>query len=281
MATITQITDPEARFVNTTRQTPANGRGFWNRQGIDWTWRYEYQPNQPKIGTQAEKSLAHWAVAAGCYGYQIILNRLGHLRDLSPSERGLYGPATRDAVKAMQSATRDPADDRPLYVDGTIGQSDARALLTPIIDAAETEHGIPDRLLRGETNLESRLDLGAVGYYIYYSALRKQPDGTLANVVEYRGVDRGASQINSASNAHVTWAQSYDPYFAVDWSAERMRGYYDLYKRRYPEQATEVLWDAALLAHNNPTAAGSLARNGLPPTDSAAKYVNEAKAARY
>lgn len=265
------LVNPE-RFIDHATHQPRYGRGCWNRHGkANGSWRYEWIETLPKIGTNAEQSLDAWATCAGCYAYQSLLIRGGYLRELEPPERGIFGPATKGAVQDMQRNNKNPANGRALTVDGTIGRADAAALLTPVIDQAEARQRIPNHLLRGETALESGyLDCGALGSYIWYG-----------DELEYRGVDRSVSQINSHSNEQVTWEQAFNPVFSINWSAERMRNYYDQFRRAYPDQTNVVLWDAALCAHNSPLNAWSWARRGAPPNDVAAKYVSACKAARY
>lgn len=262
----TQV-NPES-LINPEAGTPTFGRGAWTRRGIEFDYRYALNPvGQPRIGSVAERSLDHWAVAAGCYAIQSRLVSLGHMAPVADGERGLFGPRTKAAVQAFQKVTKDPEYFVSLVVDGTVGKSDARALFTPLIDAAESAYHIPDRFLLGETNHESRLDPGAVGYYIFY------PD--------YRGVDRSVSQINSKYNMQVTWADAYNVKEALDWSGRRLRKAYDSFKIKYPFQALSVLWDAALCNHNNPSAANLWAKTGSAPTPAAAKYVFDTKEARY
>lgn len=266
MSTFLQV-DP-LRFIDVVRGVPATGRGAWTREGIGFEYRYMLSTDPAlRIGTLAEKSLAHWAVAAGCWAIQKRLIDLGHMAALSDGEKGIFGPKTVAAVKKFQEGGVDPEGDVELVIDGIVGRSDARALYTPLLDVAEVKYQIPDRLLLGQTYHESRLDPGAVGYYIYY------PD--------YRGVDRGMSQINSRFQEKVTWRQAFDPWFSFDWSAESLRRAYDRFKAQYPTRALSVLWDAALCNHNNPYAASQWAKYGYAPTDLAAAYVNAVKAARY
>lgn len=260
--TIFTRVDPE-RFIDPARQLPPNGRGAWVKQGIDFNYRYCLAPDgAARIGTVAERSLAHWSVAAGCYAIQQRLVSLGLMEPVGSTEAGVFGPRTDEAVRKFQSGATDPESGNALAVDGIVGTSDARALFTPVIDAAEAAYAIPGHLLRGECNHESRLDPGGCGYYIYYSS------GTA-----YRGVDRGPLQINALANPQVSWAQAYDFSFAADWSAKRMRGYYDQFKARYPGQGDDLYWRAAVLAHNNPSAAGTYARTGVITSASAAAYV--------
>jgi len=265
VATLHQV-DPE-KFIDKSSK-PANGRGAWTKTGIDFDYRYAVSddPTQ-RIGTRAQVSLGHWAVAAGSYAIQLRLIQLGHMDPLADSERGIFGPRTKTAVIDFQLVNKDPDGGAQLVHDGTIGRSDARALFTPLILAAEEANNIPDRLLLGETNHESAMDPGAVGYYIYY------PD--------YRGVDRGMSQINSAANSSVSWLSSFNPQFSLSWSSQRLRSYYDKFKKSYPKQPSAVLWDAAVCAHNNPSAAGKWASSGSAPTEAAALYVTSVKNARY
>jgi hypothetical protein len=259
--------DPES-FISTKAGTPEHGRGAWTRTGIDFDYRYRVHPKpKQRIGNRAEVSLDHWAVAAGSYAIAKRLNSLGYLNTIDESRLGVYNLRIARAVKRFQADNHDPDGNVKLTVDGTVGRSDARALFTPLITAAETKYGIPRRLLLGETNHESALDPGAIGYFIFY------PD--------YRGVDRGMSQINSKANEQVSWMKAYDPEYSIDWSAKRMRGYFDLYHKLYPERKKSVLWLAAVCAHNNPWAASQWAKTGVAPTDSSAHYVNSVRNARF
>ena len=155
--------NPET-FIVRREHTPEHGRGSWNKTGkANSSWRYEYIKGKPKIGSNAEQSLDAWATCAGSYAFQLLLIDAGYLRPLEKSEMGLYGQLTLDAVKKMQGERTDPETGAPLDVDGTIGQSDARALVTPILDLAEAEFAIPDHYLRGETNQESQAGSGLAG----------------------------------------------------------------------------------------------------------------------
>lgn len=266
----TQV-DPTT-FINTRKAQPANGRGAWTGSGMPYR-DYRYRINktdEKRLGTQAEASLDAWAVSAGTNAIHERLVDLNIMLPTGPGEKGVYGPRTEEAVRTFQSKNRDPDGNQPLTTDGTVGRSDARALFTPLVRAAQVLYDIPDNLLVGEVNHESRLDPGAIGYYIYY--------GTDS---DYRGVDRAMFQINSEANNQVTWTQAFDPAFAADWSGKRMRDYYNRYSTQYPKQSRDVLWDAAVLAHNNPSAAQKLAKNGYYSTPTAASYVTSVKNARY
>ena len=173
-------------------------------------------------------------------------------------------------MEAFQKVSIDPDGGVLLTVDGTVGKSDARSLFTPVIRGAQRKYDIPNGLLVGQTNHESVMDPGAVGYYIYYGS-----------DLEYRGVDRGPSMINSKYNTQVTWLQAFDFAFAVDWSGQRLRSTFDRYRDRYPDRARAVLWDAAVCYHNSEVWGNDWARLGAAPNDQAAKYVNSVKAAAF
>lgn len=257
--------DP-ASFVDEVSE-PAHGRGAWNRNGIDFDYRYAVAPaGEQRIGTRCEDGLAYWAVGAGCLAIQRRLSTLDFY-DMIADERGVFNRRMRTAVKAFQLQNVDPMTGAQLESDGTVGTTDARALFTPVVLEMEVKYSIPDKLLLGETVHESAMDPGAVGYYIYY------PD--------YRGVDRGMSQINSRANGVVSWKDAFSPPFSLDWSGRRMRTIYDQFKGTYPTTSEFELWNAAVCAHNNPSAAARWARDGFPPTTDAAKYVEAVRNSTY
>lgn len=270
MATVEEV-NPE-QFIDPEHKEPAFGRGAWNKQGIDFDYRYMRAPKgEPLLGTECEVSLARWAVGAGV---KAIQNRLITLKittvDELGSERLKFGTKTANAVKEFQSQNSDPASGDDLVVDGIVGMSDARALWTSVCNQAEEDKQIPDHLLRGQMNHESLLDPGAVGYYIYYG-----------EELSYRGVDRGMAMINSAANPHITWTETFQPAFSIKWSADRMRSTFDSYNEDYPKRRDAVLWDAAVCAHNSPLWGRQWAQSGAPPNEQAARYVAAVKAAIY
>lgn len=259
--------DPES-FIDIPAGFPTVGRGAWTKAGIGFSNRYTIAPSgQPKIGTQCERSLDHWAVGAGCWALQCRLIELGHLPRIKVSERGIFGPKTFQAVKSFQSANKDPATNSPLVVDGIVGRPDARALFTPYIDDAERAFEIPERYLRGIIHRESALDPGSVGYFIYYP--------------EYRGVDRGAAQINSLAHNEVLWNVAYNFHAAMAWTAERLKAAHDRYAAKHPGKGDELYWEAAVLSHNNPAAAAAYAATGVMQSKAAVSYVSAVLTARF
>jgi len=257
--------DPES-FIDVPNATPEHGRGAWTREGIDFDYRYRLAPlARQRVGRHPDRSLSHWAVAAGTAAIQ---RRLVELECLDPVvDHGVFNRKTAEAVSRFQLMENDPDGGAELIVDGIVGRSDARALFTPLVDQAEVTHRIPNRLLLGQTVHESALDPGAVGYFIFY------PD--------YRGVDRGFSQINSRAHPDITWQQAFDPVFALRYSGKRMRETYDTYRKAHPKRRKAVLWDAAVCAHNSPVNGKKWAQTGTAPTEQAASYVAAVKNARY
>jgi hypothetical protein len=272
--TYTQV-DPESFIhLDTATPLPTHGRGAWTPYGIGFDTRYRTVPKDlaipyPQLGTIPDRNLDCWAVAAGIHALQRRLIQLSFLEPVAPSEFGFFGPRTDAAVRAFQAATKDPGTSQKLEVDGIVGRTDSRALWTPLIDAAEKSFAIPQHILRGETMHESALDVGAVGWYIFYEG------------ADYRGVDRGMSQINSRANASITWAQAFDPVFALPWSARRLRTYHDGFESDFPNRAQSLYWDAAICAHNNPSAARAWVKASEPTTTAAATYVSSVRKAIY
>lgn len=268
-----QEIDPTT-FIDQTRQLPANGRGAWTSTGIGFSRYYRLSPKgTPRAGSEAEKSLDHWAVSAGIQGLREVLADGGYVDRASSKYVGNFGTELSEGVKAFQAANSDPAVDVRLVADGVFGPASARALFTPLVDAAGAEYSIPNDLLRGVVWHESWLDPGAVGYYIYY----KNYDGT----TRYGGVDRGIEQNNSKANPSTSWATAYDPRWAVRDAGKRLRTAFNRLQGLYPNRDEQTLWDAAIVSHNSPANGLSWAKLGAPPTTQAAEYVASVRKSVY
>lgn len=259
MSTIHQV-NPES-LINVAKKTPTNGRGAWSSKGIDFASVYMLAPEGAKrIGTVAEKSLDHWAAGAGVRAIQLELA----IQAFEPgTPDGVWGPKTTTAAKEFQK-------DAGLIADGEFGRKSATALFTPAIDMAEDIYNIPNNFLRGMLASESALDPGAVGYYIYYGTTQ-----------EYRGVDRGVGQINSKAHPEISWLDAFNFNIAASYTADRLRDTFDSLKKSYPKATTDVLWDAAIVSHNNPSAGRQWAKNGVSPSEAATLYVEKVKKAIY
>lgn len=249
--------DPES-LVNVAKKQPENGRGAWTTEGVGDDYQYHFRRGT-KVGDEAEKSLAHWAVSVGVWGIQARLHALGYLEPRTDEQKGNYGKSTRNAVRRFQDASG-------LSDDGTVGRTDARALWGPVLEEAEAQHGIPDRWLKGLINHESALDPGAVGYYIFY------PD--------YRGVDRGMAQINSKAHPEIGWIKAFQPWSAIRYAGERLRKTYNQFTKDYPKASYDTRWQAAVCSHNSPLNAHSWLQDGKP-NETAAKYVAMVQRARF
>lgn len=257
--------NPES-FIDPVEKLPATGRGAWSSRGIEFSNRYQLSPKGvARLGTECEKSLDHWAVGAAINAIRARLVYLGLTDKAADRNTGRFGSDMNEGVRAFQAANFDPMTEKPLWVDGIVGMSDSRALWTPVIDRSEEKYQIPKHLLRGLLNHESLLDTGAVGYYIYYINY----DGT----TRYGGVDRGLEQNNSKANTSVDWRTAFDADWSIDDGGRRLRVQYDKLYADYPNQTSDVLWDAAIVSHNSPANGRSWARLGAPPTTQAAAYV--------
>lgn len=251
------------------RLTAYNGRGAWTKRGFDFpAYRLSLAPTQQERVGKNVTDLDHWAVAAGCAAVKKRLTALGFLGTQTPAQAGTFNATTRSAVMAFQAANTNPLDDhRPLVIDGVVGTGDCAALFTPLMDAAESANGIPGHLLRGLTRAESGLDPGAVGYFMWYW-------DEVSQSWQWRGVDRGLCQINSVAQATSSWLECYDPDYAIFASARSLANHYGNYKRSNIQQSDTVLWQAAVLAHNNPSAGARWAQVGGPVSADAARYVS-------
>lgn len=272
MSTFQEV-DPTS-FINEVKQLPENGRGAWTTRGIGFSRFYKLSPKGvPRIGSECEKSLDHWAVGAGTHAMRQRLVELELIDEATGENVGRYGTGMRDSVKAFQAANVDPVDDVQLNADGVVGFGTVRAMFTPVIDEASDAKNIPNNYLRGVLWHESWLDPGAVGYYIYYINY----DGT----TRYGGVDRGLEQNNSRANTSVSWETAYDFRWSIEDAAKRLRGQYEKLKAKYPNRGDDVLWPAAIVSHNSPANGDSWARLGAPPTTQAAEYVQSVLKAIY
>lgn len=279
MTNFTQV-DPN-KFIDQSKSLPATGRGAWNRRGIGFDYRYMLSPKgTPRLGTQADQSLDHWAVSAGCNALRQRLMGLGYIDAPGDADVGRFGTSMDHAVRAFQHDHRDPRNGAALVVDGRVADEDARALWTPVFNQREEEHDIPNHWLRGMINFESGgIDPGAVGYYIYYPVT--DADGNPTGEKRFGGVDRGFEMNNSKANPTVAWTNCFDAGWAIKDAAERMDKRHDDLKAKYPKQSDTVLWEAAVCSHNSPVNGDAWARAGGPTNEVSRKYVAGVRSATY
>lgn len=123
-----------------------------------------------------------------------------------------------------------------LTVDGDIGPSSALVLWRERTGVLEgrLRYGIAGHWLGRLKTLESANDPACIG--------TTDPD------------DLGLLQINRRANPDVTDELAFDPVWALEWGARRLRGQYDALHD----------WEAAVAAHNMPALADDWLRAGKP-----------------
>lgn len=109
---------------------------------------------------------------------------------------------------------------------------------------AAQRHGVPLNILYGIIDHESNWLPSAVGD---------------------NGTSFGLAQIHQPAWPGISKAQSMNPVFALNWTAEKLKARFNSYGR----------WDAAVAAHNHPAAAQHLARTGKFMTEKSANYVGD------
>ncbi len=108
---------------------------------------------------------------------------------------------------------------------------------------AAQRHGIPLNLLYGLVSHESDWNRNAVG----------------------KAAERGLVQIYPVSWPGITAAQAFNPKFALEWAAEKLRQRFNQYGS----------WEIAIAAHNSPVAAAHLAKTGEFQDAKSSAYVND------
>lgn len=108
---------------------------------------------------------------------------------------------------------------------------------------AAQRHGVPINILYGMIAHESDYDVNAVG----------------------KAAERGLAQIHPPSFPGITGAQAFNPAFALNFAAEKLRQRFNTYGS----------WEIAVAAHNSPKAAAHLARTGEFEDAKSAAYVND------
>lgn len=116
-----------------------------------------------------------------------------------------------------------------------------RTLLQHTLDAAK-RYGVPAALLYGMIALESSYNPNAVGD---------------------NGDSFGLVQLNTPAHPEIPRSRALDPLFAIDWAAANLL-------RNFNNLGT---WEAALMAHNNPSRAAEFASTGTVSNTSARQQI--------
>lgn len=222
------------------------GRGAWTKTGMPNSAYTMYKRNpagSPMTGGEKARDADYEAVHYGVLAIQKLLVLNGSPLDYS-SGPGLFGSRTQYAARVYQTLHVPPGD-------GVVGPNTMKSLLKAPVKANQIKYGIPDNLLFGVVLSESGADPGAVGYY--------------------SPADKGLVQINTNVHA-VPLEQVFDPAFALDWAAAKLRNAYNTFITTTGGNE-RLAWDCAVANHNRPTSARQWAATGVPPNTTIAKYV--------
>lgn len=154
---------------------------------------------------------------------------------------GLFGFKTAVAVKNFQTK-------KGLVPDGHCTFKTNAAIFLPRIYRIEQALGIPAHYLKGMVRWESAYDPGATG-----------PNE----------IDSGLVQINLEVYTDITREQAFDPAFALNYGANRLKEAYESFKSK-----PEIAWQCAVAQHNSPRRAREWFKTGTPPDEKIAGYVN-------
>lgn len=238
--------------MTTTPQPPAGkGRGAWTRFGgllLDSGSSFYRlaKTGEQEVGsawvTGQDRSDSARAVNLGVAAIQRLCGLTGSAVD------GWFGTQTDRAVREAQTKAK-------VVSDGIVGRVTMRALLLPLLLDQVQRKAVPLKYLGGILVAESEGDPGAVGF--------DTPD------------DKGLVQIRLPAHPEFTYAQAFDPWVSIPFAAGSLRTTHDA----YASTSKADPWLVAVLWHNNPANAVSLARTGQYPTDQAKRYVQSVLAA--
>ena len=224
-----------------TAALPDKGRGAFTPTGKDNGSRwYEYIKGAPLDGALSSKDTNYLAVNLGVKAIQDRINSYGYSPKLVSD--GYLGPKTSEAIKWIQ---------RKLHLsdDGQAGPRTCQALWRDLVAWYAGWYGCPADQLWGMTHRESGFDPGAVGY--------TTPS------------DRGLCQINLVAHPSVSPSDAHDPWFALNYTAQRFAAG----RAQFSGKGFELQRDCAIAQHNSPVAATSWYVNGTPPNSQIEAYV--------
>ena len=211
------------------------GRGAFSTYGKDNGKRYyQFVSGTLLDGSNPTKNVNYQAVNLGVKALQTRINSygLGYAPRLVVD--GVFGKQTAAAVRAAQGALG-------LVEDGVAGPATCRALWRDLLIWFGGVHNVPASQLYGFMMLESIGDPGAVGY--------TTPS------------DRGLNQINLIAHPTITVEQAFNPYFSIDYTANRL----ELARLEFSGKSADLKTKASIAQHNSPVAAAIWYRDGVPP----------------
>jgi soluble lytic murein transglycosylase-like protein len=222
------------------------GRGAWTKIGKDNGSRYyEFKSLSTFDGNQPTRDVNYQAVALAVKAIQNRLKALGYKHPVMGAIpiTGLYGPRTKWGIQWFQKS-------KGLVADGICGPTTAKALWHGLINEKAAVHGVPPSHIYGMTYLESAMDPGAVGYTT--------------------PTDRGLTQINLKAHPTITVEQAFDPNFALNYTADRLRKAREQFSGKGPE----LQKDCSIAQHNSPLNALQWYQAGVAPNERIQKYVD-------
>lgn len=178
------------------------------------------------------------------YALQINLNAWGTTQaGLGEAlvEDGDFGGRTYRRVRTYQRR-------RSLFVDGVAGPRTQRSLAVELMEPASDAQRLPDGLLRGQVELESAYNVGAVNCLV-------------AGAKDCGWTQRRVADGSSAETYH----NAFHGPLAFGKAAEQLRRRKDRYYKDAPQAIKdhEWAWKCAAMAHNWPAAAEKMAVGGF------------------
>lgn len=217
------------------------GRGAWSPVGKDNKSRYyEVIVQRPYDGSSAGKDVNYQAVSLGVKAIQARINAYGYSPALIID--GVLGPRSKAGIEWIQKRLN-------LTVDGQAGPATCKGLWRDLVYWYSGVNQVPASHVWGFTALESSFDPGAVGY--------TTPS------------DRGLNQINLNAHPNITVEQAFDPHFALNYTARRLRGARDIYDGK----GVDLQIKCSIAQHNSPVAADKWYTYGTPPNAQIETYV--------
>lgn len=219
------------------------GRSAWTARGKDnYSNLYRYNPNYPMDGAYPTKDMNYQAVHLAVKAIQARLKDMGFAPGLTVT--GTYDTATTTAVKAAQTYYG-------LSVTGAFNSELSMLIWRQLLETQAARYGVKPKYLWGIMFNESTADPGAVGY-------GNPPDS-------------GLVQINTAAHEEVTPAMAYDPNYAFNYLASRLKRNFVV---KYPGKGAALQEACSIAEWNAPAWADQWYSTGVAPNTTISTYVS-------